>query len=510
MLVYDNMAGARKKLGHVPQRSRMEEGLVDARLRRRRHRFQHHVNLPAPRGVLANLMAYSPALRLTRLRIACTLAMFALALAGLAAWQAPPPGRLVFIGTYTGEKTGSKGIYAFRFDDKTGALTPLGLKAETRNPSFLAAAASGKVLYAVNEVGDYNGEKAGSVTSFAVDRRERRAQAARRRVDRRRRPLPLQCDATGRFVAVANYSGGNFALFPVAPGRPARRVDGAARRHGLGPEQGAAAGTARAPGDVRPEQQVPARGRPRARQDLRLPLRSGVRPPDAERSAGRRLTPGSGPRHFAFHPNGRFVFAINELSSTMTSLAWDAAKGTLRMLGTQSTLPAGYSETSSTAESRSTRTAVSCTARTAVTTASPSSRLPPMAAHAGRTRADARQGAAPLHHRPDRPLADCRRTRTPARWRCSASISRRARCRRSARSRRLARRCACCSGAEQVQGSGGFRRFGSGFRRFRLQASGFKVRSHAVWLGCCWRRRGCRAVVGALPLRRSRRRRGSS
>ena len=63
-----------------------------------------------------------------------------------------------------------------------------------------------------------------------------------------------------------------------------------------------------------------------------------------------RLPPGAGPRHLSFHPNGRFVFAISELSSTITSFAWDGAKGALRSIGTLSTLPAGYSGQSSTAE----------------------------------------------------------------------------------------------------------------------------------------------------------------
>ena len=89
-------------------------------------------------------------------------------LAGLAATvaarQAPQLGRLVFIGTYTGPNTNSQGIYAFRFNDSTGTLTPLGLKAETASPSFLAVGVSGRVLYAVNEVDEYKGAKAGSVT----------------------------------------------------------------------------------------------------------------------------------------------------------------------------------------------------------------------------------------------------------------------------------------------------------------------------------------------------------
>src|SRR3954465_12845143 len=75
--------------------------------------------------------------------------------------------RLVYIGTYTGET--SKGIYAFHFDDTSGALTPAGLVAETPSPSFLTASADGKVVFAVNELSTYEGAPGGSVSSFRVD-----------------------------------------------------------------------------------------------------------------------------------------------------------------------------------------------------------------------------------------------------------------------------------------------------------------------------------------------------
>ena len=89
-------------------------------------------------------------------------------LGGEAAAQAA--ARLVYIGTYTGEKTASKGIYAYRFNEETGALTPIGLAAETRSPSFLALHPNGRFLYAVNEVNDFDDEKSGSVSAFAIDR----------------------------------------------------------------------------------------------------------------------------------------------------------------------------------------------------------------------------------------------------------------------------------------------------------------------------------------------------
>src|SRR5262245_32245774 len=73
---------------------------------------------------------------------------------------------LMYVGTYTGPE--SKGIYAFRFDAATGKAMALGLAAESSNPSFLAVDPKEHFLYAVNEIGDYKGEKSGGVSSFAI------------------------------------------------------------------------------------------------------------------------------------------------------------------------------------------------------------------------------------------------------------------------------------------------------------------------------------------------------
>ena len=74
---------------------------------------------------------------------------------------------LVYIGTYT--RQDSKGIYAYRFQPGTGKLTPIGLVGETENPSFLALHPNHRFLYAVNEISNYEGQRAGSVSSFSID-----------------------------------------------------------------------------------------------------------------------------------------------------------------------------------------------------------------------------------------------------------------------------------------------------------------------------------------------------
>jgi 6-phosphogluconolactonase len=120
---------------------------------------------------------------------------------------------LLFAGTYT--KGESKGIYAYRYDAASGQLTPLGLAAETVNPSFLTIDPSGTFLCAVNEVSDYHGAASGAVTAFAIDRQTGKLSTLNLVPSRGADPCYIAFDKTGTHVMVANYSGGNVAVFPV-------------------------------------------------------------------------------------------------------------------------------------------------------------------------------------------------------------------------------------------------------------------------------------------------------
>lgn len=262
----------------------------------------------------------------------------------------PPagPDRLVYIGTYTGGTTGSQGIYAFRFDEATGALTAQGLAAETPSPSFLTARADGRVVFAVNELASYQGGKHGSVTSFAVDPATAKLTAISVQDSQGADPCHLMLDRTGRFLAVANYTGGNFALFPVA-------ADGR-----IGAASTVVAGQGRGPTD---RQEGPhghhvwftPDNRFLIATDLgidqvlvyRFDATSGSLTPNQPPSVA--ASPGAGPRHTAFHPDGRRAFVINELNSTITSLAWDGRTGTFTAGGSVPTRPAGVT-TGDTAE----------------------------------------------------------------------------------------------------------------------------------------------------------------
>jgi 6-phosphogluconolactonase len=255
--------------------------------------------------------------------------------------------RLVWIGTYTGPQ--SQGIYAFRFDDETGTLSPLGLAAETPSPSFLALHPNGKVLYAVNETHDGPGNS-GTVTAFAIDPATGRLTKINEQPSRGADPCHLAVDATGQYLVVANYTGGNFVVFPLGEDGHLAAASSILANRGAGPNH------ERQDGPHAHDVVFDSANRFLIAVDLGLDQLFVYRfdpalgsftfgdPPSA------RVPPGAGPRHFAFHPDGRHAYSINELDSTVTALEWDPSTGTLKADASVSTLPAGFTGENSTAE----------------------------------------------------------------------------------------------------------------------------------------------------------------
>jgi 6-phosphogluconolactonase len=274
-----------------------------------------------------------------------------------------PDGGLVpvFFGTYTGGK--SKGIYRAQFNPSTGALSEVACVAETPSPSFLAWHPDGRWLYAVNETGDFGGEKTGTVTAFAVDRPSGKLTVLNQQATGGLWPCHLTVDSSGKHVLVANYGGGNVTVFPVTDQGRLRKASCLIQHRGSGP-------------NPKRQEKPHAHGiyLDRANQFALVPdlgldkvliyrfdrvrglLRgSEVAQPGAddqvalEHSFGR-LKPGAGPRHLAFHPAERWAYVINELDSTITVFAYDASRGLLRETQTVSTLPSDFTGQSTTAE----------------------------------------------------------------------------------------------------------------------------------------------------------------
>ncbi len=255
---------------------------------------------------------------------------------------------LVYVGTYT--RRGSEGIYIYRMDLETGRLTRVGVAAGIKNPSFLAVHPNHRYLYAVNESSQFRGKKTGAVSAFAIDQRTGQLASLNEQPSGGRGPCFVEVDHAGKHVLAANYGGGSVVVLPL-------RADGS-----LGP---ATAFVQHHGASVHPRQKGPhahaiyvdANDRFVIVPDLGLDKlmiyayddSAGTLQPNAAQTAAS-LTPASGPRHFAFHPNGKFGYAINELASTITAFRYDAQRGTLTTLQTVSTLPAGFQGKNTTAE----------------------------------------------------------------------------------------------------------------------------------------------------------------
>ena len=248
---------------------------------------------------------------------------------------------LLYVGTYT-DKTTSKGIYAYRFNADTGKLDSLGLAAETTNPSFLAVHPNHRFLYAVNEVTNYKGESSGAVSAFSIDPATGKLTLLNEVPSGGADPCYITLDKTGKYVLVANYTGGSIAAFPVLEdgrlGKASAFVQHAG--HGTNPE--------RQEGPHAHSIDLSADNRFALVDDLgldellvyRFDSTTGSLTPNDPRFA--KLDAGAGPRHFAFHPGGNFAYVVSELASAVTVFSYDEATGSLRSLQTISTLPKAF------------------------------------------------------------------------------------------------------------------------------------------------------------------------
>jgi 6-phosphogluconolactonase len=277
------------------------------------------------------------------------LALTLLAVVAAAAAPAAHKGKYIFyVGTYTEEGSKSKGIYAYGFDAKTAQITPLGLAAETVNPSWVALHPNGRFLYAVNEVGNYKGPNSGGVSAFSIDRsKDGRATGKLRLLNevpsRGADPCYVTVDKTGKYVLVANYSGGSVAVFAIREDGSLGEASSSFIQHtGHGKNPG------RQEGPHAHSIDLSADNRFAFVDDLGLDRLLVYKFDSAQGSltpnhpAFAELGSGAGPRHFALHPSGRFAYVISEMQGTVTVFSADLKTGVFDSLQTVSTLPKGF------------------------------------------------------------------------------------------------------------------------------------------------------------------------
>ena len=220
-----------------------------------------------------------------------------------AADKEPAPEKLwVYIGTYTGEK--SKGIYLLELDLATGKLTSRGLAGELTHPSFLAIHPNHRFLYAVTEVSDIGDKKTGAVAAFAIDAKTGKLKLLNKQSTGGTGPCHVIVDKKGKNVLAANYGGGSACSIPIQEDGSLGKAT-AVKQH-----KGSSVNKARQEGPHAHSINLDPANRFAFVADLGLdkvmiykfdPAKGTLTDNDPPSVS---VTPGSGPRHFAFHPSG--------------------------------------------------------------------------------------------------------------------------------------------------------------------------------------------------------------
>ena len=247
-----------------------------------------------------------------------------------------------------------RGIHIFEVDRASGALRPAGLFDLGTSPNCLALNAAGTRLYSSNETDRVGKDNEGTVSAFAIDRANGKLTLLNTIPSGGAGPTYVSIHPSGKFVFVANYFGGSVAVLPIlADGRLGPATDIKQDSGTVGPRRATNAppGSFAFSGHDRTHAhmiEADASGRFVLHADLGLDQifiwkfddRAGVLAPHSPPAVS--LPPGDGPRHFSFHPNGRWLYSIQEEGSTIVLFDYDSAPGRLTARQTISSLPPGF------------------------------------------------------------------------------------------------------------------------------------------------------------------------
>ncbi len=232
----------------------------------------------------------------------------------------------------------------------SGELKHVATTKGVKDPSFLALAPGRRYLYAVNEVEEFAGKKSGALSAFAVDARTGELRLLNQQPTLGAHPCYVVVDRTGRFVLVANYTGGNVAVLPV-------RSDGSlGEATDMKQDSGSSINAERQDGPHAHCIVLDPANRFAYACDLgtdkimifRYDGRRGKLIPN--RAPWVTVKPGAGPRHLTFHPSGKYAYVINELHATVTVFAVAPAQGNLKDVQTIATLPADFTSPNTSAD----------------------------------------------------------------------------------------------------------------------------------------------------------------
>lgn len=244
--------------------------------------------------------------------------------------------RLLYVGTYTSGK--SEGIYVYRMDQTTGELKRVG-SIKSENPSFLTVDRSKRFLYAVNE------KPEGSVSAFRINRKTGELSFLNQQPSQGADPCHLSVDNRGKSVLVANYTSGSLAVLPIQRDGALREASDVEQHQGSGPRE-------QQKGPHAHCIKLDPANRHAFAADLGIDklmiyrFNALTRKLEPAQQPSAFLHAGAGPRHFTLHPNGKYLYVINELDSSLTTFKYNAAQGTLTAFESVSALPRDFTGTS--------------------------------------------------------------------------------------------------------------------------------------------------------------------
>jgi 6-phosphogluconolactonase (cycloisomerase 2 family) len=247
-----------------------------------------------------------------------------------------------------------RGIHIFQVNKNNGALSPSGIFESGSSPSYLALNAAGTRLYSTNETAGAGDSKEGTVSAFSINSTDGQLALLNTVRSGGAGPTYASVHPCGRFLLVANYFGGSVAVLPILPdGRLGEPTDVRKDAGGVGPRRATHApkGSFAFSGHdhvhahmIRADQS----GRFVLHVDIGLDKifvwkfdnQNGTLTPNDPAAVS--LPPGDGPRHFSFHPNGHWLYSLQEESSNIVLFDYDPANGQLAPRQTISALPPGF------------------------------------------------------------------------------------------------------------------------------------------------------------------------
>ncbi|HEX5839186.1 MAG TPA: lactonase family protein [Anaerolineales bacterium] len=250
-------------------------------------------------------------------------------------------GLRVFVGTYTEpEQSASEGVYVYHMDPSSGKLTYDTVIQDLINPSYLAVHPQTGNLYVVHEKGTFQGNHGGGVIALSVHADPGRISLLNKQSSGGEDPCYISIERTGHYALVANYISGCVAMLPIYPDGMLGAPSSICQHAGS---------------SIHPERQDSPYAHcilPDPSNQFAVALDLGIdklRIYRMDLDAGQLqehgdvpVAPGSGPRHLAFHPNGRYAYVVCELNSTLIGFGYIAESGTFEEIQSVRTLPQGY------------------------------------------------------------------------------------------------------------------------------------------------------------------------